>query len=217
MKITRVIICAVLLVIFLSFQAQDAKAYSFDYNIGDRSSNVADPSNLADFLSDNGVIYSAYSDGFSGAYSATFIGYRAMNTNTFTASNANGAGFFITDEDAAGSLHSTAGDSLAIDSATAFFSDTTDTHPTGINLGDTQYLSYYILNDSWSYTGNSGKTLNFLKDDIIVGFGDASGDNDKLDLVIALRANPVPIPGALWLLGSGLLGLVGIRRRHSKA
>ena len=27
---------------------------------------------------------------------------------------------------------------------------------------------------------------------------------------------PVPIPGALWLLGSGLLGLVGIRRRVKK-
>ena len=25
---------------------------------------------------------------------------------------------------------------------------------------------------------------------------------------------PVPIPGAVWLFGSGLLGLVGIRRRR---
>ena len=32
-----------------------------------------------------------------------------------------------------------------------------------------------------------------------------------------VELNAVPIPGALWLLGSGLLGLVGIRRRHSKA
>jgi hypothetical protein len=28
--------------------------------------------------------------------------------------------------------------------------------------------------------------------------------------------NPVPIPGAIWLLGSGLLGLIGIRRRYKK-
>jgi hypothetical protein len=34
-------------------------------------------------------------------------------------------------------------------------------------------------------------------------------DNDQL---LTIRA--VPIPGALWLLGSGLLGLVGIRRRR---
>jgi hypothetical protein len=27
--------------------------------------------------------------------------------------------------------------------------------------------------------------------------------------------SPVPIPAAVWLLGSGLLGLVGIRRRNT--
>ncbi|RLB71614.1 MAG: hypothetical protein DRH03_05645, partial [Deltaproteobacteria bacterium] len=26
--------------------------------------------------------------------------------------------------------------------------------------------------------------------------------------------NEVPIPGAIWLLGSGLFGLIGIRRRR---
>jgi hypothetical protein len=29
-------------------------------------------------------------------------------------------------------------------------------------------------------------------------------------------AAPVPIPGAVWLLGSGLIGLIGIRRRFKK-
>ncbi|BDQ33785.1 hypothetical protein [Pseudodesulfovibrio portus] len=28
-----------------------------------------------------------------------------------------------------------------------------------------------------------------------------------------LRVSPTPIPGALWLLGSGLLGLIGLRRK----
>ncbi len=31
-----------------------------------------------------------------------------------------------------------------------------------------------------------------------------------------VSGNPVPIPGAVWLLGSGLLGLVAIRRRMKK-
>lgn len=28
-------------------------------------------------------------------------------------------------------------------------------------------------------------------------------------------ANPVPVPGAVWLLGSGVVGLIGIRRKNS--
>jgi hypothetical protein len=29
-----------------------------------------------------------------------------------------------------------------------------------------------------------------------------------------LESNPVPVPAAVWLLGSGLIGLIGIRRRN---
>jgi hypothetical protein len=34
---------------------------------------------------------------------------------------------------------------------------------------------------------------------------------------ISLSSNNVPIPGAVWLLGSGLIGLVGIRRKFRKS
>ena len=30
------------------------------------------------------------------------------------------------------------------------------------------------------------------------------------------RINPVPIPGAIWLLGSGLIGLIGVARRKAR-
>ncbi len=50
-----------------------------------------------------------------------------------------------------------------------------------------------------------------------VAWGGAPGQND-LNISIGVandddNIGAVPIPGAVWLLGSGLLGLVGIRRR----
>lgn len=51
----------------------------------------------------------------------------------------------------------------------------------------------------------------------VVGFD--YGDADFQDVVLpssGTSINVVPIPAAVWLLGSGLLGLVGLRRKFSK-
>ena len=39
-----------------------------------------------------------------------------------------------------------------------------------------------------------------------------SGGTDRVDNVL-VTASPVPVPAALWLLGSGLFGFAGLRRR----
>ena len=45
----------------------------------------------------------------------------------------------------------------------------------------------------------------------------ASADQDpQFDNITMSPSTPVPLPGAVWLLGSGLLGLVAIRRRYKK-
>lgn len=53
----------------------------------------------------------------------------------------------------------------------------------------------------------------------ILAFEDLFGraaDNDYDDFVVMVESvRPVPVPAALWLLGSGVVGLIGLRRKMS--
>ena len=55
-----------------------------------------------------------------------------------------------------------------------------------------------------------------VSDNVITSGGDVLDGQFAGGLTLA-SINNVPIPGAVWLLGSGLLGLVGIRRRMIKS
>ena len=39
------------------------------------------------------------------------------------------------------------------------------------------------------------------------------GDADYDDMLVRAEFSPVPVPAAVWLFGSGLLGLIGAARR----
>ena len=57
-------------------------------------------------------------------------------------------------------------------------------------------------------TGNRARSWVIAWEDLPGG-----GDRDYNDLVVEVNLAPIPIPGAILLLGSGLLGLLGIRKK----
>ena len=78
------------------------------------------------------------------------------------------------------------------------------------------YLDGTLVNEvSMTFAEGVWNTLTLsggLYDSVILD----SDDLFYLFVVDNLTINPVPIPGALWLLGSGLVGLVGMRKRSRR-
>jgi hypothetical protein len=89
-----------------------------------------------------------------------------------------------------------------------YVGDLTDGDNSGIILGDN--FARLDIFDLTSYASilTGGNTIRI----------DTAGiDNDNWALDYSeLEINTVPIPGAVWLLGSGLVGLIAVRRRNTK-
>ncbi|OEU61200.1 MAG: hypothetical protein BA867_04470 [Desulfobacterales bacterium S5133MH16] len=78
-----------------------------------------------------------------------------------------------------------------------------------LNAGAGSYVDMYLF---------EAKGEGWLEGDFVTDTYRATmriGIDDVGNLYTTIAPNVVPIPGAVWLLGSGLLGLVGIRRRKS--
>ena len=64
---------------------------------------------------------------------------------------------------------------------------------------------------TWLITGGAGNTPG----NRVIAWEDLrnGGDRDFNDLVVEVNVAPVPIPAAILLLGSGLVGLLGVRKK----
>jgi hypothetical protein len=71
----------------------------------------------------------------------------------------------------------------------------------------------YAFSEVGSLLGGIDRDGFLDKDGLWVGYG-CHFNHDETAVYVA--ANPVPIPGALILLGSGLVGIAAIRRRHKE-
>lgn len=76
-----------------------------------------------------------------------------------------------------------------------------------------------IVTDVMTFTWGSYSTLEDMLNNGIfellfsnLGYVD-DGELDVYAVTVTALGTPTPIPGAVWLFGSGLVGLVGIRRR----
>ncbi|MGD9160297.1 MAG: PEP-CTERM sorting domain-containing protein [Desulfobacteraceae bacterium] len=93
----------------------------------------------------------------------------------------------------------------------------------GFGPGSNAYISVSSDGDNWSATADLGWSMPGAADvwgyDLFTDFGVTSAQYVRLaagpaKFIDAVEAtNPVPVPGAVWLLGSGLLGLIGLRRK----
>jgi hypothetical protein len=96
--------------------------------------------------------------------------------------------------------------------------------PSGSNVASmpVSYLFFSLDDPSGVVLSNSSlplsaSTLNsFTSKSGVIAFGEGDGNRVTFS-VNNITQSPVPIPGAAWLLGSGLVGLVGLgRKRQSK-
>ena len=196
---TRRTILAILALAILTLTPAAAQAYLFpSYGITD----------IETYLDGQGgydaADYSAYSGLLSGLYTVTALATEAEHTDYFFSAPGTSALFNNQDVNTFGTS------ATDVDLNLAYYYDATS-HNT-YTLDNSAAVSFYQLNSDWNVP-ELGITL--TAGTLIFGLNDsATVDGDYDDLILAaVSTNATPIPGAVWLLGTGVLGLFGLRRK----
>lgn len=111
-------------------------------------------------------------------------------------------------------------DTVDFDTDNLFFEDSNGPWNVGLDsfgvTNDPGFKLFRLTQDTTLTYLSGSANLSLFAGDIIVGFNDNhlnSSDGDYDDIIIAMRATPVPAPGSLALLGLGLFGLIFMKRK----
>lgn len=174
-------------------------AFATQYGTGDLTS-------LTTYLNSNGAQYTSYSNAnVSGSYYFTPLAYEAQYTDQLrTSTEVLFTNTSLTDY----------GTTKQGNAASTYFYDT---HGNKTYLfSNTGAVDVFKLTKDWTVNG-----LTLSAGTLIIGLNDSAGTcgGDFDDFIVAAsKTSPTPVPAAVWLLGSGLLGVMGFKRsRESKA
>lgn len=193
----------VLLMLALAGQATASVEFDLD-NVLKPGENLLDSSNSYFTKTQMGPL--------SGIFDFTYVGSEAGNWNlAFQSTESNAiANVVFSNQDGMGATVSNAGDKVfGLDITKLNFWEVSFANPSYKLNTWSDAVHIYQLNDAVIINNVSLAAGMFL-----FAFNDSGTvDGDFDDMIIA--AKPVPIPGAALLLGSALLGVVGIRRTRT--
>jgi len=181
-------------------------------------SNIA---NIYTYLND-ATYFNGYTEltaqDFSGDWQYTALAYESGNINTvsMTTGSPDSTTFSTASHSNFGAWKD-----IDFDSDKLYFEDSNGPYNVELDPFSPSNSAYFkvfqLTSDSnlLAYLGSNALTLE--AGTLIVGFNDnglSLGDGDYDDIIVAMKSvSPVPVPAAVWLFGSALLGLVGMHRR----
>ena len=175
--------------------------------------NPPDPSGLE--VGDDITIFNDANEGIrlNGAANLmyTYIGKEAGSTNAFITSSLSLDELFLT-ADYDGLSGTAPGSTFETSQSSAGFLDFSF-----IGLGTCCVASGIFTNGEGNAGLNGGLALAVAMispTKAYLMFGDGFGDSDFDDMVVKAEISPIPVPAAVWLFGTAIVGLVGFSRRR---